>query len=103
MQSTDHRKLKKKDDQKCRCFHSFLNGRTKISIGIDMEAKFRAKTEAKVIQNLPHIWPLYTQPPKLEKIDEAKKCMLKGTRYRSLLRDTSRACQIQKSVLAANH
>ena len=25
----------------------------------------------------------YIQPPKLDKIDEAKKCMLKGTRYRS--------------------
>jgi len=37
-----------------------------------------------------------------EKIDEARKCMLKGTGYRSLLRDTSRACPIQRSMLAAN-
>jgi len=29
--------------------------------------------------------------------------MLKGTRYRSLLRDTSRSCPIQRSMLAANH
>jgi len=40
---------------------------------------------------------------KLDKIDEAKKCMWKGTGYRSLLRDTSRACPIQRSMLAANH
>jgi len=29
--------------------------------------------------------------------------MWKGTGYRSLLRDTSRACPIQRSMLAANH
>jgi len=32
-----------------------------------------------------------------------KKCMRKGTGYRSLLRDTSRAGPIQGSMLAANH
>jgi len=46
---------------------------------------------------------IYIQPPKLDKIDEAEKFMLKGTGYRSLLRDTSRACPMQKSMLAANH
>jgi len=55
------------------------------------------------IQSLPHMWPIYIQPPKLDKIDEAKKCMLKGTGYRSLLRDTSRVCPIQRSMLAAKH
>jgi len=49
------------------------------------------------------MWPIYIQPPKLDKIDEAKKYRLKGTGYRSLLRDTSRACPIQRSMLAANH
>jgi len=68
-----------------------------------MEAKFRAATQGMAIQNLPHMWPTYVQPPKLDKIDEAKKCMLKGTGYRSLLRDTSRACPIHRSKLAANH
>jgi len=68
-----------------------------------MEAKFRAVTEGTAIQNLPHMWPIYIQPPKLEKIDEAKKCMLKETGYRYLLRDTSRACPIQRLMLAANH
>ena len=68
-----------------------------------MEAKFRAVTQGMAIQSLPHMWPIYIQPPKLDKIDEAKKCMLKGTGYRSLLRDTSRACPIQRSMLAANH
>jgi len=42
-----------------------------------MEAKFRAATQG--ILSLPHMWPIYIQPPKLDKIDEAKKCMRKGT------------------------
>jgi len=68
-----------------------------------MEAKFRAETEATSIQSLPHMWPIYIQPPKLDKIDETKKCMLTGMGYRSLLRDTARACQIQRQTIAANH
>jgi len=83
--------------------HSFLKGGTKISIGGDMEAKFRAETEGTAIQRLPHMWPIYIQPPKLDKIDEAKKYTLTGTGYRSLLRDTARTCQIQRQMLAANH
>jgi len=55
-----------------------------------MEAKFRAETEGMAIQSLSHMWPIYI----LDKIDEAKKCMLNQTIYRSLLRDTSRACPI---------
>jgi len=55
------------------------------------------------IQSLTHTRPIYIQPPKLYKIDEARKHMLKGTGYISLLRDTSRACPIQRSMLAANH
>jgi len=68
-----------------------------------MEAKFRAVTQGTAIQSLPHMWLIYIQPPKLDKIDEARKCMLKGIGYRSLLRDTSRACLVQRSMLAANH
>jgi len=83
--------------------HSFLKGGTKIFIGGDMEAKIGADTEGMVMQNLPHIWPTYIQPPKLDKINEAKKCMLTGTGYKCLLRDTARACQIQRVMLAANH
>jgi len=70
--------------------------RGKISIGGEMEAKFTAATEEMAVQSLPHLrlmWPIYIQPPKLDKIDEAKKCMLKGTGYRSLLKDSSRAFQ----------
>jgi len=55
------------------------------------------------IQSLTHMWPIYIQPPKLDKIDEARKCMLKGTGYRSLLKDTSRACPIHRSVQAGNY
>lgn len=36
------------------------------------------------------------QLTKLDKIDEGKKCILPGTRYRYLLRDTDAACQIKK-------
>jgi len=76
--------------------------RGKISIGRDMEAKFRAVTQGMTFQSA-HMWPIYKQPPNLGKIDEAKKWMLKMTGYRSLLRDTPRTCPIQRSMLAANH
>jgi len=36
-----------------------------------MEAKFGAETEGMAIQSLPHICPIYMQPPKLYKINEA--------------------------------
>jgi len=75
----------------------------KIFIGGDMELKFRAATQEMDIQSLTHMWPIYIQPPKLDKIDEAKKCMWKRIAYRSLLRDTSRACPVHRSMLAANH
>jgi len=85
--------------------HSILKGGTKIFIGGDIEAKFGAETEGAAIQSLPHmgIQSLCIWPPKLDKIDEAKKCMLTETGYRCLLRDTARACQIQRRMLAANH
>jgi len=68
-----------------------------------MQEKFRAVTQGMDIQSLTHMCPTYIQPPKLGKIDEAKKGMQKGTVYRSLLRDTSRVHPIHRSMLAANH
>jgi len=59
--------------------------REKIFIRGDMEAKFRAVTQGMAIQSFTHMWPIYIQPPKLDKIDEAKKCMVKGIGYRSFL------------------
>jgi len=54
-----------------------------------------------------NMWPNYINMciyiSKLDKIDEAKKCMLTGNRYRCLLRDAARSCQIQSWVLASNH
>jgi len=47
--------------------------RGKISIGGDIDAKFRAVTEGTAIQSLAHMWPICIQPPKLGKIDETKK------------------------------
>jgi len=78
---------------------TLLLKRRKIFIGGAMEGKLRAVTQGMAIQSLTHMWPIYIQPPKLDKIDEVKKCMRKGTGYRSLLR----ACPIQRSMLAANH
>jgi len=75
----------------------------KIFIGGDMEAKFRAVTQGMAIQSLTHTWPISIQPTKLDKIDEAKNFKQKWTGYRSPLRDTSRACPIQRSMLSANH
>jgi len=45
-----------------------------------METKFRAETEGKAIQSLPHqgIQPIYIQPPKSDNIADAKKVMLTG-------------------------
>jgi len=42
------------------------------------ETKFGAETEGIAIQSLPHldIQTINIQPPKLDNIDEAKKCML---------------------------
>jgi len=88
---------------KIRMLHSFLKGETKIFIGRDMEEMFRTENEGMAIQSLAHMWPIYIQPPKLNKINEAKKCMLTGTGYRSLLRDIARRCQIQRQMLAPNH
>jgi len=47
--------------------------REKIFIAGDMEAKFSAMTEGSAIQSLTHMWLIYVQPPKLDKIDAAKK------------------------------
>jgi len=45
-----------------------------------MEEKFGAETERTALQSLPymHTQPIYIQPLKLDKIEEAKKCMLTG-------------------------
>jgi len=41
--------------KKVRMLQSFLKGGTKIDIGGDMETKFGAEAEGKVIQSLPHL------------------------------------------------
>jgi len=87
---------------KTQMLHSILKRGIKISIEGDREAKFGTETEGMAIRSLPHMWPIYIQPPKLDKMDEAKNCMLTGTRCRSLLRDTVRTHQTQKQMPAAN-
>jgi len=58
----------------------FLKGGTKIFIAGDMEAEFGAKTKGRSTPCLPHmcVQPIYIWPPKLDNVDEAKKCMLTG-------------------------
>jgi len=90
---TEHMNLRM---TKMRMLHSFFKRGTKISIGGDREAKFRAENERTAFQSLPHMWHIHIQLPRLGKMDEAKKCMLTGTGCRSLLRDTARRCQIQR-------
>jgi len=75
MPFTDYLNLKKKDDHNV-ILHSSLKGGTKIFIGVDIKAKFLAKTEGKGIQRLLHMCLIYIHPVRLDKIDEAKKCML---------------------------
>jgi len=67
---------------------SFLKEGTKLLIEGDMETKFGAETEGMTIQSLPYLGrqPFYI-PPKLDNIDEAKKCLLTETQYSCLLRD----------------
>jgi len=62
--STDHLKLKKKDEQSVNA-SVLLEGETKVVTGENMETKFGAETEGKAIQRLPHlgIQPIYIQPP----------------------------------------
>jgi len=43
-----------------------------------MEVKFRAVTQGMAIQSLTHMWPIYIDPPKLVKTDEAKNACGKG-------------------------
>jgi len=47
---------------KVEMLQSFLEGGTKIFIGGDMETMFRAETEGKAIQSLPHLGfqPVYS-------------------------------------------
>jgi len=81
---------------KVQMIHSFLKGGTKIFIGGEVEAKFKAEIEGMAIHTLPHMWPIYIQSPKLVKMAEPKKCRPTGTGERCLLRDTTRTCQIQR-------
>ena len=47
--------------------------------------------------------PSYIQTPNPDTISDAKKCLLTGAWYSCLLRESSRAWQIQRWMLSANH
>lgn len=51
----------KKDDQNADA--PFFKRGTKVPLEGDREEKFRAESEGRVIQCLPHIWPIHIQPP----------------------------------------
>jgi hypothetical protein len=69
-----------------------------------MEIKCRAEIKGKATQRLSHlgIYPIHSHQNPDTTVD-AKKCMLTGVRYSCLLRGPSRALQIQRQMLAANH
>jgi hypothetical protein len=54
IQYTDHMKLKKKEDQSVDVL-VLLRRRSKILTGANTMTKYRAKTERKAIQKLPHL------------------------------------------------
>ena len=61
IQFTDHMKLKKKEDQSVDASVLLRRG-NKILMGEYSETKYRAETEGKAIQSLPHlgIHPIYS-------------------------------------------
>jgi hypothetical protein len=61
--NTDHKKLKKKEDQSMGA-SVFLRKGNKILMGANMEEKYRTETERKAIQRLSHlaIHPRYQTP-----------------------------------------
>jgi len=83
--------------------HSFFKRGTRIPLARNREAKIKTEAEGTPIQSLPHMWPLTYTATQLDKMDEAKKCRLTGTRCRSLLRDTAMIQQIHRRMPAANH
>jgi len=60
---------------------SFFKRATKIPIDVGKEAKFSSETEGPAIQSLDHMLPICIQTPKLDKMDEAKKCRQRITGY----------------------
>jgi len=70
-----------------------------------MEIKFRAEIEGIAILSLNHlvIQPTYIQPPNLNNIPDANKCMLTGAWYSCLLRGSSRSWQIPRLNHPVNH
>jgi len=91
IQSTDHMKLKKKNDQ-CAEASVLLKSGNKIFMGGDMETKFGAEPEEKAIQRPPllEILPIYIHLSHPDNISDTKKCMQEGACYSCLLRDSAR-------------
>jgi len=86
---------------KCGCFTP-LKGEQEYSwqgIGKQSLEQSRRNTHS---EPAPHVAHTYTDT-KLDKMDEAKKCRLTGTGYRSLLRYTIRIQQIHRRMPAAIH
>jgi len=100
-QTTDHMKLKKKDNQSASVL--FKRGNKNIQRKRYGD-KVWAETKGMAIQSLPHlgIQPIHIQPPNPNNIADAKKCMLTGAWYSCLLRGYARAWQIQRQMLTAN-
>ena len=54
-------------------------------------------------ETAPPGYPSHIQSPNPDTFTDAKKCLLTGPEYSGLLRDSARAWQIQRQMLAVNH
>jgi len=82
---------------------SFFKRGTRIPFAGNRESKFKNRGRRNThSEPAPHVAHIYTAT-QLDKMDEAKKCRMRGTRCTYPLRDTARIQQIQRRMPAANH
>ena len=103
IQSTDHMKLKKTDDQSADASVLLRRGNKNIH-----RQRYGDKVWSRDWRNghsetAPPGGSAHIQPTNPHNIANAKKYMLTGTWYSCLLRGSARAWQIQRRMLAANH
>jgi hypothetical protein len=96
-------KLKKNEDQSLDTSVCLIR-RNKVLMGDNTETKCVAETEGNIIQRLPHPRdPSHIQTPNPVTNVDVKKFLLTETPYTCLLRNSFRAWQIQRQMLAITH
>ena len=94
-------KFKKKEDQ-CVDALVLLRRGNKIFTGANTESKCRDWRKGHP-ETAPAGDPLHIQSPNPDTIVDAKRCLLTRAWYSCLLRGSTRAWQIQRKMLTANH